>query len=75
MRAAAGFETGFGILRGSRTMAVGFVFISGWIQCVSSIRTSSTFFISAFSHWKVMRHGEFLESASMEYFEVPLSLW
>jgi hypothetical protein len=35
-------------------MAFGFVFISSWIQWVSSILTSSTFFISAFSHWKVV---------------------
>ena len=46
-----------------------------WFQWVSWILTSSTFFISAFSHWKVIRHGDLRESASMEYFEVPLSLW
>jgi hypothetical protein len=75
IRAAAAFESGFGILRGSRRMALGFGFMVGWIQGESSILTSSTFSISEFSQWKVMRHGDLLESASMEYFVVPLCLW
>ena len=41
--------------------------LGGVVQWVSSIRTSSMFFISAFSHWKVTRHGDLRESASIEY--------
>ena len=75
IRAAAGFESGFGVLRGSRRMALGFGFMVGWIQGESSILMSSTFSISESYQSKVMCHGYFLESASMEYFVVPLSLW
>jgi hypothetical protein len=43
-----------------------FWLVSFWIQWVSWILTSWTFFSSAFSHWKVMRQGDVRESASME---------
>lgn len=66
IRAAAGFESGFGILKGSQGTAIGFVFIFAWFEWVSSIRTSPTFFISRFSHWKVIFRGDSLELASIE---------